>query len=602
MSTNPEDLAEASESMMEAESTDQQTKRDSLRWWPALFIVIVMLILQLLPMFFESPPLPVMMLGLMGPSVAGLLLLPWWLFASRAAIREKLIGLAGLFFIGGMAVMFDHSSIIGMPIMMYQLPVGMAAFALPLILLSRRSSYRLRAALLGTLLGFGAWDLMRFDGVTGEFGAEFSYRWAPTSEDEYLKSLATTEESNSGESPDAGQYQTINTENALWPEFKGRNRNNVISGVSLEENWDQHSPRLIWKTLVGPGWSSFSVADNRLFTQEQRGKSEAILCLDAESGDIVWAYEYPGRFWESIGGAGPRATPTIGDDALYCAGADGTVVCLEPNTGKLIWKRNLRTDADRKPPMWGWSSSPLVVNSKVIVYAGGDNDKGVIAYDASTGDIVWSVASGDHSYSSPQLAEFHGVQGILMVSNEGLQFLDLQDGHIIWNHAWKTETHRVLQPLVNGNSVLFAGNMSDGTRRVSVSRLGDEWQVLEDWTSHSMRPQYNDFVLYEGHVYGFDFSIFASINLETGKKNWKRGRYGNGQVVLLEDEGQLLVTSETGEIVLLKASPEGLNELARFPAIEGKTWNHPVLIGDRLYLRNGEVAACYQMPIKSSKE
>ncbi|MFI4852624.1 MAG: PQQ-binding-like beta-propeller repeat protein [Gimesia chilikensis] len=602
MSTNPEDLAEASESMMEAESTDQQTKRDSLRWWPALFIVIVMLILRLLPMFFESPPLPVMMLGLMGPSVAGLLLLPWWLFASRAAIREKLIGLAGLFFIGGMAVMFDHSSIIGMPIMMYQLPVGMAAFALPLILLSRRSSYRLRAALLGALLGFGVWDLMRFDGVTGEFGAEFSYRWAPTSEDEYLKSLATTEESNTGESPDAGQYQTINTENALWPEFKGRNRNNVISGVSLETDWDQHPPRLIWKTLVGPGWSSFSVADNRLFTQEQRGKSEAILCLDAGSGDIVWVNEYPGRFWESIGGAGPRATPTIGDDALYCAGADGTVVCLEPNTGKLIWKRNLRTDADRKPPMWGWSSSPLVVDSKVIVYAGGDNDKGVIAYDASTGDIVWSVASGDHSYSSPQLAEIHGVQGILMVSNEGLQFLDLQDGHTIWNHAWKTETHRVLQPLVNGNSVLFAGNMSDGTRRVSVSRLGDEWQVLEDWTSHSMRPQYNDFVLYEGHVYGFDFSIFASINLETGTKNWKRGRYGNGQVLLLEDEGQLLVTSETGEIVLLKASPEGLNELARFPAIEGKTWNHPVLIGDRLYLRNGEVAACYQMPMKSRKE
>lgn len=273
------------------------------------------------------------------------------------------------------------------------------------------------------------------------------------------------------------------------------------------------------------------------------------------------------------------------------------VMSLNPVNGEPIWTRNLRDDASREPPVWGWSASPLVVDSKVIVHAGGADDKGIFAFDAQSGEVVWSAPSGDHSYSSAQLASFNGVSGILMLSNSGLQFLDIENGATIWDYEWKSANYRVLQPFVDGDSVLVSGSLDEGMVKISVTQSDDQWEVTETWATRSMKPAYNDFVVHEGEVYGFDASIFASMNLESGDRNWKRGRYGNGQVLLLDESGQLLLISEKGELVLLKASPDKMMELAKFPAIEGKTWNHPVLINNRVYLRNGEEAACYSLPV-----
>lgn len=591
-------LAEETRTSTEADVADGTAQKRPLRWWPAFALLAVMLLLRLLPTLSDSPPLPLMMVGVMGPAAVGVLLLPWWLFASRASLREKLVGIVGLLSIAWLSIQLADQSMRGMPTIMHQLPVGVAAFGIGSVLFARRTSLRLPVALLLALVGFGVWDLLRFDGVTGSFSAQFSSRWAPTPEEEYLESLVKPR-SNGAEVPGSLESPTpIRASNAEWPGFRGGGRNSVVPGVVLDDNWDRYPPKLVWKSKIGPGWSSFSVAGHRLFTQEQSGDSEAIVCLDASSGGRVWSYEYTGRFWESIGGAGPRATPTLGESGLYSVGADGAVVCLAPASGELIWQRSLREDAGREPPMWGWASSPLVVGSTVIVYAGGDGEKGVFAYDALNGNILWSAPSGNHSYSSAQLAAFDGVEGALMVSNDGLRFLSLRDGRVIWTHEWRTETYRVLQPLVEGSAVLFADSMGDGTRRVTVSRSGEPWKIVTDWTSRSMKPQYNDFVLYDGHLYGFDHNIFACIDIETGERNWKRGRYGNGQVLLLDAEGQLLLTSERGEIVLVEASPEKLIERAKFPAIEGKTWNHPVLVGDRLFLRNGQEAACYELPLK----
>src|SRR5690606_26784933 len=159
--------------------------------------------------------------------------------------------------------------------------------------------------------------------------------------------------------------------------------------------WAQTPPRLVWKKRVGPGWSSFTVAGERLFTQEQRGEMEAVVCLSAATGDVLWAHEYPARFSEVIGGPGPRATPTIGDDVLYSLGADGHLTALRPADGTVLWQRELRADADRQPPQWGWAGSPLVLDGLVIVHGGGEGNKGVLAYQADTGELVWSVPSGD---------------------------------------------------------------------------------------------------------------------------------------------------------------------------------------------------------------
>jgi outer membrane protein assembly factor BamB len=233
--------------------------------------------------------------------------------------------------------------------------------------------------------------------------------------------------------------------------------------------------------------------------------------------------------------------------------------------GNVRWKRDLQTDSDRKPPQWGFSSSPLVHDGLVVVHAGGSADRGVMAYDAATGEPRWSVPSGDHSYSSPHAAAFHGVTGILMQTNDGLQFLNPADGATLWNHEWKGDNYRVTQPLVIGNSVLLATSLGIGTRRITILRKDDRWETVEDWTTNEMKPDFNDFVEYQGHLYGFDGNIFSCLDLATGKRLWKRGRYGNGQVLQLPDDGQLLVISESGEVILLRASPEKLIEVQRSP-------------------------------------
>ena len=586
----------ATESVEQPPSVNSGT---ALRWWPAVLLLLAMLGLRLLLSMVESPSLAVMMLGFMGPAAVGILILFWWCFASRASAKEKLLGFIGFAVIAGVAMALIHFSMVGFGLVIMVFPTGIAAFTIGLVLLARSPRFRVPVALLLAALGFGYWDLVQSEGLTGDFKPQLLWRWEPTAEETYLASLVSRESAD--EVKDAGS-EPITRASAQWPEFRGPHRNGVVRGVALSEDWTASPPKERWRTRIGPGWSSFSVAGDRLFTQEQRGEQEVVLCLDAESGNVVWEYAYPSRFYEAIGGPGPRATPTIADEGLFALGADGILVCLDAGSGTEIWKRDLKVDAERKPPIWGFSASPLVTDSLVIVHAGGKGDKGVLAYRTDIGEVVWSVASGDHSYSSAQLATIDTVTGVLMVSNEGLKFLEISNGQTIWQHEWRGQQYRVLQPLVLGSSILLSTSPTEGARKITASRGEDEvWNINEDWTSSAMKPEFSDYVAYEDHFYGFDGGLFACFDVETGSRQWKRGRYGSGQAILLADSGQLLIASEKGELVLVKASPEKLNEIAKIQAIEGKTWNHPVLVGNRVYVRNGVEAACFELPLATTE-
>ncbi len=561
-----------------------------LRWWPAAILVLAMVVLRILPAMMESPSVSVFMLGFMGPAGLGMCVMLWWLAASRASWREKIVGLIAVAVTGFVSSRLCHLTMQGMGVIMFLIPVGIAAFAIPLILLANKPALRLPIAIVCSLIGFGYWDLLRSEGVSGKFVADFSWRWSETAEERYLKSL----DSKGPAKRDESNEPPVTLSSAAWPSFRGTSRDGKLTGVSLNEDWMTSPPKLVWKQPIGPGWSSFSVAGDRLFTQEQRGEKEAVVCLDARTGATVWDYEYESRFWEAVAGAGPRATPTIADEGLYSLGANGILTCLNANTGARIWERNIQMDSNRKPPMWGFASSPLIVEGVAIVHAGGADDKGILAYDAKTGEPCWSTASGDHSYSSPQMATFDSVSGVLMVSNAGLQFVNPKDGSKIWEYDSPSNNYRTLQPLVLGNSVLLTNSLGDGTKRLKVSRESEHWAIEEEWTSRDMKPDFNDFIEHQGSLYGFDGNIFACIDLSTGKRQWKKGRYGNGQVLLLSDAEQMLVTSEAGELVLLRADSKSMVELAKFPAIEGKTWNHSVVVGNKVYIRNGEQAACYE--------
>jgi outer membrane protein assembly factor BamB len=564
--------------------------RPTLRLWPALVLVAVLWLLGRVPVLVGEASPTVFMIGFFGPAACALLILVWWLAGSRATRREKLIGALGLAAILVITTLLAHPSVRGFSIIGNAVPWGFTAFVAGLVAARWVAPHRRLAIGLGAAaLAFGFWTLVRMEGVWGDFRAQRAWRWQPTAEERYL----AEREQSTGTRAVARPIGEVE-----WPGFRGPRRDGVVPGAALAEDWTALPPRELWRIRVGPGWSSFAVAGRRLFTQEQRGELEVVVAYDAETGAELWAHESPSRFFETLGGAGPRATPTLSDGRLFALGAEGLLHRLDPTTGEVVWQADLRTDAEREPPMWGFASSPLVLDEVVLVHAGGEGDRGLLAYGVDDGRLRWGAPAGDHSYSSPQLAEIAGERYVPVVSGEGMTLHDPEDGTVVWDYEWSTETYRALQPLVVGDSsLLISTGQGVGTRRLDLRREAGGFSTTERWTSRGLKPDFNDYAAHEGHLYGFDPNILACIDLETGEQRWKGGRYGHGQLLLLPDADQLLVLSEKGEIVLVRATPEKLEELARLPVLHAKTWNHPVLVNDRLYVRNGEEAVALAMPL-----
>jgi len=380
-----------------------------------------------------------------------------------------------------------------------------------------------------------------------------------------------------------------------WPGFRGPERDGAVRGVRIETDWSAFPPTELWRRPIGPGWSSFAVDMERLYTQEQRGDEEIVASYSLATGEPVWMHRDATRFWESNAGPGPRATPTLHDGRVYAFGATGLLNVLDAETGALIWQRSAASDTDTPVPDWGFSSSPVVVDDVVVVAAGGR----LAGYDRESGSVRWRGPDGGFSYSSPHLLTIDGVEQVLLLAASGATSVAPADGTVLWRHVWAGGA--IVQPAVVGsgdiviNAITFTGGL--GLRRLAVSREGQDWMVEERWTSRGLKPYFNDFVLHDGHAYGFDGSILASIDLSDGARDWKGGRYGSGQLVLLADQEVLLVLSEEGDLALVEAAPDRFREIARVPGIEGKTWNHPVLVDDVLLVRNGEEMAAFRLSL-----
>ena len=367
-----------------------------------------------------------------------------------------------------------------------------------------------------------------------------------------------------------------------------------MRGVRIDSNWAGRPPVPLWRRPIGPGWSSFAVQGDLLYTQEQRGEDEIVTCYRVSTGEPVWQHRDAVRFWESNGGAGPRATPTIHGGRVFTMGATGLVNALDAGTGTVQWSRNAATDTGKSVPDWGIASSPVVFDDLVIVAVAGQ----LAAYDAATGQTRWIGETGGGGYSSPHLVTIDGVPQVLLLRGARTISVSPADGTLLWEHRWQPAVSIVQPALVEGHDVLIASGDAMGglgLRRVSVRQAGSGWVVEERWTSRALKPYFNDFVVHAGHAYGFDGSILACVDLADGQRRWKGGRYGHGQLMLLPDQDLLLILSEDGELALVKASAEGFAEVAKVRAIEGKTWNHPVLVGDVLLVRNGEEMAAFRV-------
>jgi outer membrane protein assembly factor BamB len=596
-----------------------------LRLWPGVAAVVLQWIFWLVVPRVVPGSGPI---GMLGALALGLVVLVWWLFFSRARWSERIIAIAAMIALAFATWPFLHVSIqngyMGRMFPIFVIPglslalVAWAAFSRGLADLPRR------AMLVGVVaVACSAYLLIRTDGITGEGDSLLRWRWTKSHEELLLASSPTpapapaaepavaptptekaatptgTSSAATAPAPTTATTAPVDVSvdaPAAWPGFRGPRRDAIIRGVRIETDWTRTPPVEMWRRPIGPGWSSFAVSGDFAYTQEQRGEDEIVSCYRLTTGEPVWTHRDPARFWESNGGAGPRGTPSLHNGRVYALGATGIVNALDARTGKVVWSRNAAKDTGAQLPGWGFTSSPLVVGDVVVVATSGR----LAGYDAGTGNLRWTKQTGGGGYSSPHPVTAGGVSQVVLLSAAGATAVAPADGAVLWQHKWEGAGVAIVQPAaVTGDDLLVtAGDAMGGfgVRRINVAHSGDNWSAQERWTSRGLKPYFNDYVVHKGHAYGFDGSILSCIELESGERKWKGGRYGNGQLVLFADQDVLLVLSEEGELALVSATPDGHKELTKFKAIEGKTWNHPVLAGDVLLVRNGEEMAAFRLP------
>jgi outer membrane protein assembly factor BamB len=617
-----------------------------LRLWPGVLLAVLLLMGKVVAPLVAPQATPA---GVLAGPLLGLAIGIWWAFFSRAPRAER-FGAIGLIAAAVLVTrpFLDVSIATGM--MGYMFPVfAIPIFALALVawaLATRRWSGRPRwiALVVIVAIASGVWMMLRTGGFSGYIDHDFAWRWTKTAEERLLAQAsddlppvgsnpaavasAPLPAASSAPPPERGRPEAASGKpeaetgklgaesgkpgpaggkpeaeggkpeaasgtpeaDAVWPGFRGPSRDGVVRTVSIQTDWATSPPTALWRRPVGPGWSSFAVLGDLIYTQEQRGSDEIVSAYRLATGQPVWRHHDKVRFWESNGGAGPRATPTVGGGRVFTLGATGVLNALDARTGARLWSQNAAGDTGAKLPEWGFSGSPLVVDGLVVVATSGV----LAAYDARTGARRWIGPEGNEGYTSPQLATIDGVKQVLLMSGSGLASVAPADGTPLWRHEWKG--YPIVQPaLMPDGGILIVANEMSGTRRLAVARTAEGWRAEERWTSNGLKPWFNDFVVHEGHAFGFDGTILACIDLADGTRKWKGGRYGGGQLVLLPDQDALLVISEQGELALVSATPAGFKEIARAPAIEGKTWNHPVIAGNVLLVRNGEQMAAFRL-------
>ena len=585
-----------------------ETPRKPLRVWPGIVIVV----LQWIARFGVKAVIPGIEgfgLGVMSSLVLTILLIIWWVFFSRAKWLERLAGLALMVAGLGIAWLLRHDSMWVPWLVAYAIPVLSLAFVAWAVL-TRNLPNRLRhATMVATiLLACFGWLLLRQDGIDGDHVATFGWRWRASAEERLLatetnqapatstaNSTTTTPPTAASPAAAATRETTATTpaaateKGAEWPGFRGPRRDGIARSARIKSDWAASPPVQLWRRPIGPGWSSFAVNGNLFYTQEQRGETEVVACYKMSNGEPVWAHRDNARFFESNAGAGPRGTPTLSNGRVYSFGATGILNVLEANTGAVVWTRNVGTDTNTQIPFWGFSSSPLVIGDTVIVAAAGQ----LVAYDAANGKQRWVGPKAGGSYSSPHLVNIAGVPQILLMGGSRAISVAPADGKQLWQHEWAVNT--IVQPALTSDGDVLITSQEQGARRLAVVYGTGGWTVSERWTSNGLKPYFNDFILHKGHAFGFDGRILSCIDLKDGQRKWKGGRYGNGQLVLLPEQDLLLVLSEEGELALVQATPDQFSEVAKLPAIQGKTWNHPVLVGDVLLVRNSEEMAAYRL-------
>ena len=379
---------------------------------------------------------------------------------------------------------------------------------------------------------------------------------------------------------------------ANWPQWRGPNRDGISQEKGLLKQWPADGPPLLWKAEgAGSGYSSFSVANGKLYTMGLRGEREFVMAFDVATGKEAWATAHGGAYHNDRGN-GPRGTPTVDGNRVYALGGNGDLSAFDARTGKLVWTKNVLSEFGGSNIRWGISESPLVLGDKLLVNAGGPGAS-IVALNKADGKVIWKSQSDGAGYSSGLPVQINGITQVVFFTKSRAVGLDARDGKLLWEYGKPSNNvANIATPVARGNRVFISSDYGTGG---GVVEIKPDNTAQELWFTKEMRNHHSSSVLIGDHLYGFSSAILTAMKFDTGEITWRDRSVGKGSLVFAD--GHLYCFSENGVVGLVEATPEGYKEKGRFRIQQGQlpTWSHPVVAGGRLYLRDQDTIYAFDV-------
>tara|TARA_B100001250_G_scaffold414073_1_gene450549 strand:+ start:5277 stop:6548 length:1272 start_codon:yes stop_codon:yes gene_type:complete len=386
-----------------------------------------------------------------------------------------------------------------------------------------------------------------------------------------------------------------------WTSYRGPNSEGIYKEQPISTNWPKEGPSVVWRKLIGDGHSSFSIAKGLAFTIEQQDENEVIAAFSVKTGEIKWKYEYPAKFEEYFGGIGPRSTPTWNNDRLFVLGAKGHLNCLDANSGKVLWQKNIVEENESEVPYWGVSTSPFIYKESVILSPGGQDDNAIIALDVKSGKVIWKKHNGNQVYSTPTLFNILDKEQLIVALEGEILSINPNNGELHWSHKWKilVNNHNISQPAqLNNDTLLISAGYGTGAEAFQIIRDGTKIKTKTLWTSKLLKTKFSSAVYWDGFIYGLNENRLVCLNAKDGTLKWRGKKYGYGKIVAAS--GHLIILGDSGDLALVEMNPNAFSEKIEFKALEGgRTWNYPALANGLLFIRNSHEMACFDLRIKS---
>lgn len=456
------------------------------------------------------------------------------------------------------------------------------------------------------IVGAVALSMFRFKRFDGELVPQWESRWL-------VKAELPQGKPASAAAADVELIPSTSRTVSLtdYPQFLGKQRSGVIDQVQLDTNWSGKPPEVLWKQPIGAGWSGFAVQGDVAVTMEQRDQEQWVSAYDVPTGKLYWQVPFPGSHFNVLGGAGPRATPTIVNDKVFTQTATGQVACIDLATSQVLWQVDLLKlgewdqAASEAAISWGRSGSPLVTDSLVVVPFGAPasvKERGLIALDKKSGDVRWRAGDDQISYSSPSLTRLLDKDQIVIVNEASVTGHEIETGKVLWSVPWDGHSNSSASCsqtiTISPTQLLISKGYSQGAKLVEFAVDGQgQWSSTTVWEEAGvLKTKFTSPVVLGEFAFGLSDGRMECVRVADGKRQWKGRGYGHGQLLLVGDT--LLIMAEQGELALVAADPKQFTQLARMPALSGVTWNVPTLSGDRLLIRNSDEAACIKLPLR----